>query len=185
MVHDGAPSDNLYGSDLFPGYEDAGYALFRDNDRFKGHYLTADLLDESPQNPLVQSAGTWDVISAFMFLHVFDLENMTRACKRIAHLLSSEQHGSYLIGTLTGSFNPKEFPLGPPFAEKKGERTVYRHSVESFVDMWKKVEQEEQIKLDIWVEYEGGPRMESTYAGGKTVFGGDDNKRIHFVVKKI
>ena len=185
LVYDGAPQANLYGSDIFADYEDAGYALFRDKNRFQGHFIAADIFDEDPEGPLVRTEGTWDVVSIFMFLHTFDLESATRACKRILKLLKNDA-GSYVIGTQTGELTPKEFPLQPPFVEKAGEKTVYRHSRDSFVEMWEKVGREEGVALKIWAETQEPASSVAKDAGKKTFFGGDRaNYRIHFRVEKV
>ena len=183
LAYDGAPIQCLYGSDLFAGYEDAGYTLFRDKKDFSEHYITADIFDESSDSALEKTAGTWTVISIFMFLHTMNLDDAVRACKRMLHLLS-KKNDSCIIGTQTGSMTPKEFPLGPPFVEKVGDRTVYRHSLETFIEMWRKVETETGVKLDVWAEYQTQDETGSHGGGGKTMFGGEDNRRIHFVIKR-
>lgn len=183
LIFDGVPPENLYGCDMFPGFEEIGHALFRDGDRFAGHWLTADIFDESADSPLVQTEGSWSIIGSFMFLHLFSLEEATRACKRMVKLLDP-QKGSCVVGTQTGAVQAGEYPLGPPYVKKMGDAVAWRHSRESFIEMWEKVGKELDVQLDIWVEYQSVETM-GEEAGGKSVFGGTGNRRIHFLIKRM
>ena len=182
MVFDGVSPSQLYGSDIFPEYETAGYELWRDQVKFRDRFIQADVFDQRPEGALVKIEGTWDVISIFMFLHVWDLQDQIRACKRIMQILSPKP-GSWVIGAQTGSIAPREFPLRPPFVAPGQEKTVYRHSVETFKQMWEDVAKSEGLNLDIWAEYETTPDARQR-GGGKMLFGGDDNRRIYFLVKR-
>lgn len=177
LIYDGASPAQLYGSDVFPEYEAAGYALWRDQDRFPNHFIPADIF--ATDGALAKTEGTWDVVSIFMFLHVWDLAGQKRACKRILRLLKP-QPGSFIIGGQTGSVSPREFQLRPPFVAPGEVKTVYRHSTETFRKMWTEVGTEESANLDIWVEYE-----DKKGGGGKTFFGGDDNRRFFFLIKLL
>lgn len=53
-------SQRFWGSDYFAEYEAAGHEVFCDADRFQSRFITADLLDESPDNEMMKTAGTWD-----------------------------------------------------------------------------------------------------------------------------
>lgn len=44
LVYDGAPSQKLYASDVFPQYEGLSYELWRDKDSFPHHFLADDVL---------------------------------------------------------------------------------------------------------------------------------------------
>ena len=170
---------------MFAEYEAAGHALWRDKEKFHNRFIASDVF--ATQEPLAKTEGTWDVISIFMFLHVWDLMDQKRACKRILRLLKT-QPGSWILGAQAGSINPRQFPLRPPFVAPGQERSVYRHSVETFRNMWEEVGAEEKIGLDIWVEYQRSevPVEEiGGKLGGKTMFGGDDNRRFYFLIKRL
>ena len=75
MAVDGVPLEQLYGSDIFSDFGLVGTMLFCDEDRITGRFITADLLVEDADDSmggLVGTEGTWDVISASMFLHIWD-----------------------------------------------------------------------------------------------------------------
>ncbi|MCJ1382012.1 hypothetical protein MMC17_005124 [Xylographa soralifera] len=185
LVYDGIPASQLQGSDLFAEYEAAGHALWRDEKKFRNRFIAADVF--ATQGPLADMQGTWDVISIFMFLHVWDLSDQKRACKRILNLLKPRP-GSWIIGAQSGSINPRHFPLRPPFVAPGEERSVYRHSVETFREMWEEVGKEEGLALDVWVEYQRDEVSGNEIGereGGKLLFSGDDNRRIYFLIKRL
>ncbi|MCJ1293728.1 hypothetical protein MMC34_005283 [Xylographa carneopallida] len=184
LVHDGITVSQLHGSDLFAGYEAAGYALWKDQDKFQNRFITADIF--ATEGPLADMQETWDIVSIFMFLHVWDLADQKRACKRILSLLKPGP-GSWIIGAQSGSINPRHLPLRPPFVAEGEERSVYRHSVDTFRTMWEEVGQEEGLSLEIWVEYQrdelSGKEI-GEREGGKLLFSGDDNRRFYFLIKR-
>ncbi|KAF8864557.1 hypothetical protein BDZ45DRAFT_737120 [Acephala macrosclerotiorum] len=44
LIHNGIPPSSVYGSDIFPGYESVGHALFNDTSTTRGQFITADIL---------------------------------------------------------------------------------------------------------------------------------------------
>ena len=166
---------------MFPEYEDAGFALWHDKHKFSDRFIAADVF--ATDSALAATEGTWDIVSIFMFLHVWDLADQKRACRRILKLLKP-QAGSWIIGGQTGSLVPREFPLRPPFVAPGQEKSVYRHNVETFREMWELVGREEGIALSIWVEYEQTSDSRER-GGGKMLFGGDDNRRFYFLIKRL
>ena len=142
-VFDGAPSDKLYASDLFPEYEDLAYEMWQDRDKFrKGYYIGDDILsdnDSFTDGPLMQGLGPgqMDIIAITMFLHLFDYQNQMKVATRILRLLSHKP-GSMIIGSQAGVKDAVEQPLKPPFdkTETGEKRTVFRHSPSSFTRMW-------------------------------------------------
>ncbi|KAI4175630.1 MAG: hypothetical protein LQ343_001501 [Gyalolechia ehrenbergii] len=153
LVADGAPQANLYGADLFSEYESVGHQLFRDADRFTNRFITADLLDDSDDGPLARTGGTWDMVNIIMFLHIWDHSTQVAASKRILKLLK-KQAGSMIIGAQTGSTEPGELVLKPPYVAAGEERSIYRHSVETFSDMWKEIEKQSDVKMEIKAMYD-------------------------------
>jgi len=63
LAMDGAPTANLYGSDIV-NHWDLGYELFHDADKFHAHYLESDLL--YPSKALRRLQGEIDVVSLCM-----------------------------------------------------------------------------------------------------------------------
>ena len=172
LVADGAAVENLYGADLFAEYESIGHQLFRDGDRFQDRYIVADLFDDSADGLLAKSQGTWDVVNIIMFLHIWDYNTQKAASKRVLKLLRPSA-GSMIIGAQTGSTEPGELVLRPPYVAEGEERSVYRHNLQTFADMWKAVGDEEGIKVNVKVEYddqESRDRVAKEEQSGERIF---------------
>lgn len=176
LVHDGVPRECAYGSDLFEGYEGVGHALFRDAEKMKGHFIQADIFDNSPDAPLVKTRGTWDVVNINMFLHGFIWDQQVSACKSILKLLKP-QPGSVVMGIQSGSTKSGVVTLGPPFLSDGVTKDVFIHDTESFKKMWDDVAQSEGIELKIDVGIQ--PRLDL----GKPEDGAAHSKRAGFFPK--
>lgn len=190
LVFDGVPAEQLYGSDIFSDFEQAGTMLFRDEEKFAGHFIAADLLVEDADDSLgalVKTEETWDVVSALMFLHIWDYKNQVAACKRILKLLKPEK-GSLLIGASTGSVKPGEEWYKPPLVPQ--ERSIYRHSNETFVQMWNEIEEDLGIRVKVECTYddegERAARLKEEEGKGKGhFFKGGDQRRLYFSVELL
>ena len=133
LVADGVPPQQLMGADLDRGFIDLGYELFSDGPSsaspLSTEFIIGDIFD--PAFATAQR-GTFDIVNANMFLHVFDLKKQMEAANRIAELLAPKP-GSLVVGRQLGSEEGKE--------EKNsaGSWNVFRHNVQTFKDMWKEV----------------------------------------------
>ena len=131
LAADGAPSENLYGSDLRPEFFDLGYKLFRDKDSLKSRFIVGDVFDLS--SPLSELDGKIDIIYAASFLHLFGYADQVKTCQRIVKLLRAEKD-SVVLGRQVGNSNAGEqTPRNDP------ARTRWRHNEESFKKMWEEV----------------------------------------------
>ena len=160
LVFDGAPSKRLYASDVFPQYEGLSYELWRDRDSFPHHFLADDILANNQdflKGPLMSKLGPGqtDIIAINMFLHLFDYENQLKVATRILRLLS-HRPGSLILGSQAGVRPPMEQPLKPPFDKtENGEtRTIYRHSPDSFVDLWKRAGAFAGVPIKVWADFQ-------------------------------
>lgn len=127
LVHDGAPSENLWGAELKGDFLELGYELFLDRETLKAHFMEADVFDA--EGPLKQLEGKMDFVQISLFLHLFDLEGQVKACERIVSLMKTEK-GSLILGQQIGSLK-----TGPMAVGSK----MFKHNVESFEKMWKEV----------------------------------------------
>ncbi len=114
--------------------------------------MAADLFDDSADSPLIKSAGSWDIVNIVMFLHIWDWGMQVKAWKRILKLLS-HRPGSMIVGAQTGSTQPGELQLTPPYVVKGEEKSIYRQDLESFKKMGREVERDEGVQLDVHVVY--------------------------------
>lgn len=130
LAADGAPSENLYGSDLRPEFFDLGYKLFRDKATLKSKFLVGDVFDSS--SPLSELDGKIDIIYAASFLHLFGYEDQIKVCNRIVKLLR-EKKNSVVLGRQVGNVD-----AGEPLRNDRAS-TRWRHNEESFRKMWEEV----------------------------------------------
>ena len=160
LVFDGAPSEKLYASDVFPQYESLSYDLWRDRETFPHHFLADDVLannEDFLKGALMTKLGPGqtDIIAINMFLHLFDYENQLKVATRILRLLS-HRPGSLILGSQAGVRPPMEQPLKPPFDKTEdGEtRTIYRHSPDSFIELWERAGAFAGVPIRVWADFQ-------------------------------
>jgi hypothetical protein len=192
LAYDGAPLSSLYGADLFPAFERAGYALFRDQERFhSSHFITGDIFSDT--DDLARLRGSWDMIHIAMFLHVFSLKSQEKACENMLRLLKNAPH-STIFGTQTGTLDAEELVLQPPMCEPGEHKTIFRHNKETMKEMWEKVAKSAGIKVQVWTEYdekdaveraEGRKKKGEEWEKSERFFTGDKQRRILFRVEIV
>lgn len=173
LIHDGAPVECVYGSDLLAGYEGVGHALFRDEDKLKGHFIQSDILDQAPDSPLAKTRGTWDVVNINMFLHGFVWDEQVSACKSILKLLKPEP-GSLVMGMQSASTKCGAVTFGAPFLPEGEEREIFVHDTDSFTKMWEDIGKSEGVELKIAASYQAKLEL------GKAPDGSKQTKRAPF-----
>ena len=134
IVFDGAPSENIYGTDLLGGLMEAGYELFLDRETLRSTFLAADIFE--PSSALKQLEGRMDIIYAGSFLHLFDWDHQVLIAKRLV-ALSTPKDGSVVVGQGFGHLYADVYPVGLDTS-----RTMFKHNPESFERMWKQVGEE-------------------------------------------
>lgn len=132
LVHDGAPSINTYGSDLWGGFLSMGYELFKDKGRLQTTFIAADIFDDN--SPLAKLSGQMNIIYVGDFLHLFNLEEQEDISIRIAHLLAP-QPGSLIIGRQSGSETAGEYSR---LGDTSGRRH-FQHNPQSWKQLWQRV----------------------------------------------
>ena len=153
LIYDGVPLECAYGSDLLGGYEGVGHALFRDEEKMKGHFIQGDIFDDVPDAPLAKTRGSWDVVIINMFLHGFVWDEQVSACKYILKLLKP-QPGSVVIGMQSANTKNGVVTLGPPYLSGGETKDVYVHNLESFRKLWEEIGQSEGVELKIDVGFQ-------------------------------
>lgn len=146
LVFDGAPSENMYGSDLEKNFMDIGYELFLDKTTLKTTFIPADVFDE--ESGLKQIEGEINIVHGASFLHLFDEEGQQKACKRIVKILKSEP-GSLFIGRQIGNVDS-----GVAVGTLQKSKQRFRHNPESFKDLWRKVGEETSTKWEVHASLE-------------------------------
>lgn len=167
LVSDGAPSENIYGSDLRGEYIELGYDLFKDRDTLKSTFIAADILDAT--SPLNDLKGQFHMIFAGSFFHLWGYEDQVKVSKLVAALLRPRK-GSMIVGRQVGTVNGFQPGHAP---NTMGQ--MFQHNVESFKEMWK------DIGEDIGVTFAVDAKLEMPQFTDPT---SSDVRRISFTVRR-
>jgi len=143
MVFDGAPAENLYGSDLRMDFMELGYDLFLDKDKLTSQFIAADVFD--PESDLKQLEGKIDIIQSSSFFHLFTWDQQVELGKIVVKLLKP-QPGSMIFGRQVGNKTPAEYP------RRQGEGTRYRHDAASWNKLWMQIGEETGTKWHVEAE---------------------------------
>ena len=135
MQTEGISGAQLTGFDLESKFIELGRDLFCDKDWCKATFFAADLMEEPQSARLGELTGTFDVIQASQFLHIFDWDDMSEAVKRMV-ALSHAQSGSMIVGHNLGSRNPGSFTMPPLY---RGKTSHYRHNQQTMRQLFDQV----------------------------------------------
>ncbi|KAF1359799.1 hypothetical protein EJ07DRAFT_165895 [Lizonia empirigonia] len=178
LVHDGAPSENTYASDLKAQFWDIGYDLFLDKSSLKTTFIEADVFDDN--SGLQQLAGKLDIVHAALFFHLFDWDGQVAAAKKIVGLLNPASD-NLILGRQAGRAEAGDFT-----AEVERTKSRFWHNPESWAKLWKqvgdetgtewKVQAESDDRVDLFRQRAGMGRMAE--------FIPHDTKFMRFVIRK-
>jgi hypothetical protein len=185
QVFDGAPSTNMYGSDLRAEYFDLGYELFRDKDSFRATFLAADVFEEP--SPLTELAGRLDMVYAGSFFHLFDHAQQLAVAKRCAQLLAPRP-GSLLVGRQVGNAAAGEYVV----KGRARDYSRFRHDAASWRALWDRVGEETGTRWEVQADMaEWGSWKDTVVAGwvtGVREDGGSEDggaRRLSFAVRRL
>ena len=150
LVSDGAPSENIYGADLYGDFMDLGFELFRDRRTLKSTFFPCDILDETTDFLLRGLNGEMDIVYLGLFLHHFDFETCVTVCKRVIKLLKPKP-GSLVMGVQVGSLTGDKVGIPIPSGG-----ILFRHDIDSFERVWKRVGEETGTEWKVEARLERG-----------------------------
>ncbi|KAJ9249617.1 hypothetical protein DTO207G8_6591 [Paecilomyces variotii] len=141
LAFDGAPSENLYGSDLRLDFMELGYDLFLDKDKLKSRFIASDIFD--PASALLKElSGKVDIIHTGSFFHLFDWDQQVAIAKQAVSILR-HRPGSLIVGRQVGHVEAKEDP------RRSGAGLRYKHNPESWQKLWDQVGSETGSKWKV------------------------------------
>ncbi|KAK4495697.1 hypothetical protein PRZ48_012965 [Zasmidium cellare] len=121
LVFEGAPSDKMTGFDLRSDFVEFGYDLFRDRKTLKSEFVFGDFFEECGLK-----VGSFDIIHASAFFHLFNWEEQVEAVTKAIRLLKPKKD-SLILGRQAGSPTADSYPHP---TSRSGE--MFRHDPESF-----------------------------------------------------
>jgi hypothetical protein len=172
LILDGAPAENIYGTDLRQGFFGLGKEFFRDKDTLKSHFVAANIFE--PNEELDALSGTFSIIYAGAFYHLFDRPKQLQMIKRTISLLSPTP-GSFVLGRQVGNVTSGRWEHAT-----NDEMVMFRHNEKSWRELWEQAGQETGTKWDVWVELVVTDRW--TKFGGSAQGGA---RQLNFVVSRL
>jgi SAM-dependent methyltransferase len=141
LAYDGAPQENMYGSDLKKEFWDIGYNLFLDQSQLKAKFIEADVFDAD--SALKELDGKLNIVHAASFFHLWDWDEQVQAAKRVVRLLKAEP-GVMIFGRQGGM--PEAGKISH-LVQK--ELNSYWHNPESWAKLWKQVGDETDSQWEV------------------------------------
>lgn len=138
LATDGAPPLNMYAIDISRDLWDLGFELFNDREKMTATFVETNVLDSI--SGLQKLNGSFDVIIANQFIHLFDWEGQVSVIKRVVEL---SRPGSTLIGYQRAQVPPREI-------ERQWGK-MYFHDDETYKSLWQRVELETKSAWDLKV----------------------------------
>ncbi|KAJ6442548.1 S-adenosyl-L-methionine-dependent methyltransferase [Purpureocillium lavendulum] len=157
LVADGVPAENLCGAELNATFLDLGYQLFRDKDRIKTPFYTANVFDEDDALRK-ERRDEFDIIHLGSFLHLFDYDGQKRAATALLKLLKRQPGGSLILGRQHGATKAKEVQnyLYKPTKESESNGrlpTFFNHDADSFRGMWDEIGEQTGLRFEVGTEW--------------------------------
>ena len=131
LIFDGAPVSRIYGAELLPEFVDVGFELFRDEHKFpRDHFLTpANLVEESPDDPLNKLDGKVTVVHISAVFHLFHRDKQEIVARRILRLLNCKAEKCLILGGDVGNINAGNY-------QRPNGASRYRNNLASWTELW-------------------------------------------------
>jgi hypothetical protein len=164
LVFDGVPAENLVGSELEQTFIDLGYEVFNDRNKLKAKFYAGDFYTD-----IGLKEGSFDMINAGNFFHLFSWEGQVEAVSKCVRLLLKKED-SLILGQQICQDVAKA--VKHP-AAAQGE--FFMHDLESFKKMVKVVAERTGVGMECGVE-RLPEKMQSKEVGGAW-------KMLRFVIR--
>lgn len=143
QLFDGAPGQNLYGSDLQQDFLNLGYDLFLDRSKLpESHLIASDILDKQSA-VFSQLSGKIDIVYISLFLHVFTWERQVTVAKHVVDDLLAAKPGSLIVCRVIACRNQDVLTA------TQGRMPYYFHDLDSWKRLWDQVQQQLGLVLSV------------------------------------
>lgn len=189
MAADGAPAANLAGSDLQQEFLDLGYELFRDRDTFGATFVAGDMLgtaaDDAAVRALLPLDGTFDLVHAASFFHLFSWEDQVRLGERVVRFFRSAADTApsgkpqLLFGRQVGLASPVDRAT----LAARGEYR-FHHNPATLQQLWDEIGARTNTTWRVDAQLVGEGRMRRRQAEDGTVHE-DEHYQIQFAIYRV
>ncbi|OGM47643.1 hypothetical protein ABOM_004312 [Aspergillus bombycis] len=138
LVYDGVPGQNLIGLDLYGGFVDLGFELFRDKQSLGASFLIQSFFHDTV--PLQQLMGQISVINSGYFMHLWDWDAQIRIGRRMMELLPTA--GGLVTGVHFGSQRSGRWV-------PDGGNEMFLHDKDTLTAMWTEIGEVSGVQLNI------------------------------------
>jgi SAM-dependent methyltransferase len=134
LAYDGAPTESMLGIDIVD-FEELGFKLFHDRDRFEGKFVVADVTrvhgpdDDLPAELAAFKESKADVIHVSALLHQWIYEFQLPVVADI--VLAVSKPGTLFVGHQIGNVKSGRATMG--------KSTTFMHNQESWKKMWAQI----------------------------------------------
>lgn len=145
LMFDGVDAKHLYGCDLQPDFIDAGYGLFRDEQKLpRDHFISpGDIFDYSDSNKLNSLNGQVDILHITAVFHLFNREQQDDVALRCLRLINKTEGANCLVlGAQVGNVNASEFV-------RSNGTSRFRHNENSWRSLWESACEQEEFKSKV------------------------------------
>lgn len=181
LAADGAPTANMYATDIISDFWELSYDLFRDKESFDAQYITADVLDST--SPLSQIGRKIDICLVNQVFHLFDRKSQLMMAK---NLVALSQPSCWVVGWHIGSINGAALPVRTETGGDTGSAgsdTKLFHNNETWRDLWRQVGQETNTNWS--VETRMQPLREWGYEKEDTDWMGPGAIGFEFICRRV
>ncbi|KAB8265373.1 hypothetical protein BDV32DRAFT_134646 [Aspergillus pseudonomiae] len=138
LVYDGVPGQNLIGLDLYGGFVDLGFELFRDKASLGASFLIQSFFDDTAL--FRQVMGQVSVVNSGYFMHLWDWDGQIKIGRRMMELLPTA--GGLVTGVHFGS---KRSGRWIPH----GGKEMFLHDTDTLTAMWTEIGEMSGVRLDV------------------------------------
>ncbi|KAK3358171.1 hypothetical protein B0T25DRAFT_622633 [Lasiosphaeria hispida] len=175
LAFDGAPQENLAGTDLRPEFIDLGYELFRDRDTFKAKFVAGSVLDAEDE-ALKGLDGTVDIIHAASFFHLFGWDDQVTVGVRFAKFFKKGITNATVLGRQVGTDQPLD--VEEHLRSGTGRQGRYHHNEASMQKLWNAIGERTGTKWKV--------QAELSYETDLLVEGGEvERTLIRYLVRSV
>ncbi|KAI1826714.1 hypothetical protein F4861DRAFT_42471 [Xylaria intraflava] len=152
IAADGVDSSWLYGADIEPRFQELGYELFNDRNKFKAKFVVGDVLTrDSTDKRLDVLDGKMTFVHASSFFHMFTWDDQLRAAMRMIRFLDPKAPSAMIFGRQAATLRPNAHQIGANHA--------YLHSPETWQKLWDEVGERTGTKWDATMILTGSFQM--------------------------
>ena len=150
LAADGAPTDNMFASDIDSEFWEMSFDLFQDKNKMHARFLQADILEE--HSALQQELhGRTDIVIASHFYHLFTWDGHMTAFKNSVRI---SRPGTQIVGYSIGRRNgfAGELLVGDSAMTGPTGHNPYHHSPNTWKEAWQRVGAETgtQWQVEVW-----------------------------------